>query len=104
MLVKSSAKNEAVKVGDEVSMKVVRLDPQNRKLGLSVNAYKEDSERMDLKSYMDKQNEEVLENKIPLDKSMSQFSAPEQDETDELPSEDNQEKVVEDTADQDEGE
>jgi small subunit ribosomal protein S1 len=80
-LAKSSSRKEPVKVGDEVSMKITRLDPQNRKLGLSISAYHKEAERKDVESYLEKQNEESLENKIPLDETMNRLSAQAREES-----------------------
>ncbi len=97
-LAKSSTQKESLKVGDKVDVKVVRLDPQNRKLGLSISAYLEDKERDDVKSYMDKQNEEALENKLPLDETMTLLSEQAKEKAEKLASQEDQEISAEPSA------
>jgi small subunit ribosomal protein S1 len=101
-LAKSSPKKEALKVGDEVFVKIVRLDSQSRKLGLSISAYHEEEEREEIKSYLDKQNEETLENKLPLGKTMEQFSAQNEGKAEDSTSEEKKSAESEETASQDE--
>lgn len=51
-----SKPEEVVNVGDEVYVKVINLDPVERRIGLSLRAYKTDQERSHVEEYMQEQS------------------------------------------------
>lgn len=59
---KKATPRELVKEGDEVDIKVLKVDPEARKISLSTRSYMEDQEKEEVKTYLDK--DEELGNKV----------------------------------------
>jgi small subunit ribosomal protein S1 len=61
---KRATPQELLSVGTEVDMKVIRIDPHARKIGLSIRAYQESQEQNDLQEYLDSQGREGFANVV----------------------------------------
>ncbi len=55
---------EIVSIGNEVNMKVIRIDAQNRKIALSIRAFQESIEQQQLQSYQGAQDGETFGNTV----------------------------------------
>jgi small subunit ribosomal protein S1 len=61
---KRATPHELLSVGDEVNMKVIRVDPEARKIGLSIRAYQESEEQKELQEYAQRQEQDEFGNVV----------------------------------------
>ncbi len=74
---RKAAPQELLSVGAEMDMKVIRIDPQSRKIGLSIRAFQENLQQKDLKDFKDKQGQEqdTFEQTVLGEKLLKESSA-----------------------------
>lgn len=61
---KRATPQELLSVGTEVDIKVIRIDPHTRKIGLSIRAYQESQENKDVQKYLDQEDQAGFENVV----------------------------------------
>jgi small subunit ribosomal protein S1 len=73
--------NEVVSIGDELELKVISLDPEERRIGLSLKEVKGDQERTDLNQYNDETRNDRTTLADVVGKSLKQPKDEEQEAT-----------------------